>query len=91
MAESGFVRDIRTGRAIGRTNSITGAFVDHVKFLVEEEQDFYIVFGRCRHADMRKAAHEMRDMGLKVIYDKQMPSDTMWIFAGDPAELGFAS
>lgn len=91
MAEGGFVRDIRTGRAIGRTNNITAAFVDQVKFLVDDEQEFYIVHGRCRHSDLRKAAHEMKEMGLKVIYDKQMPSDTMWIFAGDPAELGFAS
>lgn len=91
MAKDGIVRDIRTGRAIGRTANITAAFVDHVKFLVEDDQEFYIVYGRCRHAEMHQAAHDMKEMGLKVIYDKQMPSDTMWIFAGDPAELGFAS
>jgi hypothetical protein len=89
---AGTIRDIRTGRAIGRTNSLTATFVQHIQALVEADTQFYIVFGRCRALEQRKLVEELRELdAFRVIYDARMPSDTMWIFEGEPEELGFAS
>ena len=87
----GTIRDIRTGRAIGRTHSLSEIFADQVKNLIDQEEDFYIVHGRCRYQHMRKLVHNLRDLEyVPLVYDPQFPSDTLWIFEGYPEELGFA-
>lgn len=85
----GTVRDIRTGRAIARTDSLTVTFLDHIATLHALGDPFYVVFGRCAHLDMRWCVEQIRSMGVRAIYDKQMPTDKMWVFEGDPEELGF--
>jgi hypothetical protein len=89
---SGRVVDIRTGRAIARTSSLTNTFIAHVQHLVEQDQDFYLVYGRCRHQEIRVLIEDLRETlnSLEIIYDSRMPSDTVWIFDGLPEELGFA-
>jgi len=88
---SGTVRDIRTGRAIAKTNSLTHTFIAHVERLTEGDEDFYLVYGRCRHREVHDLVKKLRDMDFTVIYDAQMPSDCLYIFEGQPEELGFAS
>lgn len=91
LSRGGIVRDIRTGRAIGRTKSLSETFVQQVLDLLTEDRDFYIVFGRCRHLEVREVVDELRTLeGFQVLYDPQMPADTIWLFDGDPEELGFA-
>lgn len=36
--------------------------------------------------------NDLRDTlsSFEIIYDARMPSDTVWIFDGEPEELGFA-
>jgi hypothetical protein len=87
----GTIRDIRTGRSIGRTSSLTKTFVAHIQALVESDMTFYVVFGRCRMKEQRQMVDDLRELeAFPVIYDSRMPSDTMWIFEGEPEELGFA-
>jgi hypothetical protein len=88
----GKIIDIRTGRAIGKTNSLTGTWLDYIKLLVETDEPFYLVHGRCRHTDMREMITDLKQIldGVEIIYDKRMPADTMWAFSGEPEELGFA-
>ena len=88
----GIVRDIRTGRAVGRTRSLTETFVKQTQFLIEEGIQFYMVTGRCRMIEQREMIDFLRSLGgFPVIFDPQMPSDTVFIFEGEPSELGFAS
>jgi len=89
---AGNVRDIRTGRAIGKTSSLTQTFVDHIQALMEQDMQFYLVHGRVRHLDVRVMLNDLREAltAVEIIYDARMPSDTVWIFEGDPEELGFA-
>jgi hypothetical protein len=92
MSRGGKVIDIRTGRAIGSTSSLTHTFLDHVERLLDDDKEFYIVYGRCKHRDVRQMVTDISVLDtVKVIYDGRMPSDTVWIFEGDPSELGFAS
>ena len=87
----GKVIDIRTGRAIAKTRDLSETFTRYMESLFEKDVQFYIVHGRCRHDDVRNMVTSFRQMPfLQVIYDAKMPSDTVWIFEGDPAELGFA-
>lgn len=88
----GVVRDIRTGRAIGRTRSLTETFVHQVQHMIEDDVEFYVVYGRCQHKEVRDMVSFFRSLdGFPTLYDPQMPSDTAWIFEGDPGELGFAA
>lgn len=88
----GTVRDIRTGRAIGRTRDLSETFVRQVQTLIFTDTDFYIVYGRCRNLEVRKLVDDLRELeGFPILYDQQMPADTLWIFEGDPEELGFTA
>lgn len=89
---SGKVIDIRTGRAIASTSSLTATWVDYIRLLVEQDKTFYLVHGRCRHTDVRQMITDLKATleGVPIIYDARMPSDTMWAFDGTPEELGFA-
>lgn len=88
----GIVRDIRTGRALAHTSSLTETFSIHVQHLLDAEEQFYLVHGRIKHWDVRCLITDMRDIleDVPIIYDPQMGSDRIYIFSGDPAELGFA-
>jgi hypothetical protein len=87
----GTIRDIRTGRAIGSTSSLNATFVSHIQALIEADEDFYVVFGRCQFKEQRDLVDFLREFeAFPVIFDKRMPPMTMWIFEGDPEELGFA-
>lgn len=89
---SGTVRDIRTGRALHKTRDLSETFISYVQALTAAEEQFYVVFGRCRHEDVRETVDGLRSLStFPVIFDRQMPSDTIWIFQGLPEELGFAS
>lgn len=88
----GIVRDIRTGRAVGRTDSLTETFVSQVNNLINTEVQFYIVHGRCRLYEQRSMITFLRDLdACPVVYDAQMPSDMVFIFEGEPSELGFVA
>jgi hypothetical protein len=88
----GTVRDIRTGRAIGKTRNLTETFVHQVQHLLEQEEDFYVVYGRCQHQEVRKMMDFLNGLaGFPVVYDGQMPSDAVFIFSGSPDELGFTA
>lgn len=87
----GIIRDIRTGRAIGKTSSLTETFVDQVRGLLHQEQEFYIVYGRCRLQEQRDLIDFLKTLDLTVVYDNHMTSDMVFIFSGSPEELGFAS
>jgi GTPase SAR1 family protein len=89
---SGKIIDIRTGRAIASTDSLTASWVDYMQLLVENDKPFYLVHGRCRHSDVRQMITELKQIleDVPIIYDARMPSDTMWAFEGTPDELGFA-
>jgi hypothetical protein len=89
---SGKVVDIRTGRAIASTRSLTATWVDYIQLLVEKEEPFYLVHGRNRHTDVREMITDLKQIltDVPIIYDPRMPSDTMWAFEGTPDELGFA-
>lgn len=83
------VRDIRTGRAIGKTDQLTELFVFQIKHLISSDTEFYVVHGPCRHREMREVLDTLGE-GIPVIYDRQIGSDLVYIFEGDPSELGFA-
>lgn len=87
---SGTVRDIRTGRAVRHTTDLTTEFIDHMIVLRDAGTELYVVTGPCRHTEMRWAVNRMREHGITVVYDKQFPSDRMYLFEGRPDELGFA-
>jgi hypothetical protein len=89
---SGKIIDIRTGRAIASTTSLTASWVEYIQLLVESEEPFYLVYGRNRHTDVREMITELKQIldDIPIIYDARMPSDTMWAFNGTPDELGFA-
>lgn len=88
----GTVRDIRTGRALARTSSLTDTFTSYVKFLMEQEEQFYLVHGPLRHLEVRVLVSDLRQVldGVPIIYDRQLGADRIYVFEGDPAELGFA-
>jgi hypothetical protein len=71
---------------------LTETFAAHVQHLLEQEEDFYLVHGRLKHQDVRCLVTDMHRVldGTPIIYDPQMGSDRVFIFSGDPAELGFA-
>lgn len=83
---SGTIRDIRTGRAIAKTNSITAVFLEYVLELIHTQVPFYLVHGRCRHLEMRYCVDEFVGMELSVLYDPRMPSDTVFVFEGTADE-----
>lgn len=88
----GTIRDIRTGRALARTSSLTESFAHHIEDLLNTDEPFYLVYGRCRHSDVRALVTGLRETlkTVDVIFDARMPPDTVWAFAGEPHELGFA-
>lgn len=87
----GTVYDIRTGHAIGKTRNITETFLNQIKGLVEKDEPFYVVWGRCRNADQRELITWLQDnVSFPIIFDAKMPADMVFIFAGEPSELGFA-
>jgi hypothetical protein len=88
----GTVHDIRSGRAIGKTRSLSETFTKYVISLIENDNQFYVVHGRCQHREVREMITFLKELDdLKVIYDARMSPGTAFIFEGDPAELGFAS
>lgn len=90
--KGGIVRDIRTGRAVGRTRSLSETFVNQIQAFIEADMEFYVVFGPCRLLVQREMIDFLRDLdACPVICDKKMPPDVAFIFEGHPDELGFAS
>jgi hypothetical protein len=87
---SGIVRDIRTGRALGRTSSLTDTFIAHVGAMCNSGEDFYVASGPIRHTELVGALDVIRDSGITVVRDKCLPPDMLLIFSGTPEELGFA-
>lgn len=85
----GTVHDIRSGRAVSKTSSITDKFLMHIKFMVDSEKEFYVVSGVCRHEEVRSCVDELRKMELTVVFDRKMGADKLWLFEGKPEELGF--
>jgi hypothetical protein len=86
----GTIRDIRTGRAIGRTDNLTELFLDQLIALNKADIKCYVVSGPCRMLESRRAIDSLRETGITVIMDRQMGADRMYIFEGEPHELGFA-
>jgi hypothetical protein len=87
----GTVRDIRTGRAIAKTASLSETFTSYVQGLIQQDEQFYLVYGRCQHLETRRLIDFFQNLdACPVIYDAKMGSDRVFIFEGDPAELGFA-
>jgi hypothetical protein len=85
-----FVRDIRTARALSYTHDLTEVFTLQVQMLLENGESFYMVHGRCRLKTARRLIDNMKSLDtFPVIYDKQMPSDRVYLFSGAPDELGF--
>lgn len=88
--QGGTVRDIRTGRAIAQTNDLGKTFVDHIVAMRTSGRACYVVTGNLRHNDLRIAVDMLMKYEVVVVRDKQFPPDTMWLFEGEPSELGFA-
>lgn len=89
---SGRVYDIRSGRAIGRTKSLNETFLRYVEGLMKNDMEFYIVFGRCQHYEVRTLVSYFQSLeSLKVIFDARMGPDIVLIFEGDPSELGYTA
>jgi hypothetical protein len=86
----GNVRDIRTGRAMGRSDDLADTFIDRISTMRRMDVPCYVVTGPCRHLEMRTCVDLMRQHGIIVIIDRQFKPDTFWLFEGDPSELGFA-
>jgi hypothetical protein len=59
---------------------------------MEADTQFYLVHGRIRHQDVRVMLNDLHEAlsTVQIIYDARMPSDCVWIFEGNPEELGFA-
>jgi hypothetical protein len=88
----GTVKDIRTGRAVKHDVDLTDAFIEHIALLKRQGLKFYVVAGPCRNREARDCVDILRaNGGILVIMDRQFKSDTLWIFEGEPHELGFAS
>lgn len=87
----GTIRDIRTGRAIGRTASLTDTFIEHVSALANAGETFYIASGPLRHLELVTVVAMLSEHGFKCVRDRQLPPDMLLIFSGTPEELGFAS
>lgn len=89
---SGKIIDIRSGRAIASTNSLTASWVEYIQLLVENDKQFYLVHGRCRHTDVREMITDLKNIldDIPIIYDPRFKADTMFCFEGTPDELGFA-
>lgn len=86
----GIVRDIRTGRAMFKTESLNDTFINQISLLLETQTPFYLVYGRCTKIDSRCLVDDMKSLdAFHVIYDCHIPSDWVLIFAGVPEELGF--
>lgn len=87
----GTIRDIRTGRAIGKTKDLNETFTYQVQGLLESGEPFYMVYGRCTMQQSRRLVDDMKSLGtFPVIYDRQFPPDWVLLFSGQPEELGFA-
>jgi hypothetical protein len=84
---SGIVRDIRTGRALFKTDSLTDTFIAQVS---NTPQPFFMVHGRCTKLEVRMLVSDLKEMKeFPMVYDRQMPPDAILLFAGEPHELGF--
>lgn len=90
---SGKVYDIRTGREMARVRDLTAFFQQQMRKMVENDVDFYVVYGRCKHKDVRAMISLFQSLhgDVLTIWDPSMPPDTVWLFEGEPGELGYSS
>jgi hypothetical protein len=80
----GEVIDIRTGKRLRSTDSMTRDFLYYVLQMQRGGQKFYAVAGPVRAREIRKCIDSLKDMGVKVRRDKTCKPDIILLLEGDP-------
>jgi hypothetical protein len=84
------IRDIRTGRAIGKTRDPLDLMFAQLTQLRQHNIPHYFAIGNIRHQDLKESVNLLREHGITVVRDRQLPPDMLLLFEGSPDELGFA-
>lgn len=88
MPHSGDIRDINSGRRIGKTSDLTRTFTAEYCRLVKQETEFFVLHGACRHLEMRLMLDlfQVLNPDVPVVFERWVPPEVVLLVEGRPDE-----
>lgn len=84
---AGKIFDVNTGSLISETDDFTRDFLYYVRELQRKGKPFFAATGACRAQGHRETVDAVRDMGVTVVFRRDVKPDVMYLLEGKPEDF----